>query len=207
MTVQLRDDPYGTIRELQEKLAEALAEIENLGRDCVSGVATRAVFEKHLEGMFRRNRRDDSPIGVILCDIDYFKKVNDTLGHRVGDDVIADVAQAIRSCTRTTDIVARYGSGDEFISMVVQADIPGLAVLSERIRKAVEALDADGSPKVTISVGFALQDERDKTGKDVVERADQALYRAKHLGRNRVESEPLGHEEIRMIEEIDKTRN
>lgn len=199
------ESPYETIGRLERELKEAQAQIETLGRDCVSGLLTRGNFEKHLEGMFRQHRRNDRPLGIIMMDIDHFKAVNDAHGHRVGDEVITQVSSAVRGCTRTTDIVARYG-GEEFVCVLVQTGIAGLAILSERIRRSVEQLEVPGCPKVTISVGFALQDERDGSGWDVVERADKALYQAKHLGRNRVEHETLSNEEIVLVERIDQGR-
>jgi len=123
-----------------------------------------------------------------------------------GDEVIAEVAKVVRGCTRTTDIVARYG-GEEFVCVLVQTDVVGLSVLGERIRRSVEQLEVPDCPKVTISVGFALQNNSDTSGWDIVERADKALYHAKQKGRNRVESEDLGHDEIALIEEIERLRS
>lgn len=199
-------DPYAQIQELKEELTEAQHQIVELSRDCVSGLLTRGSFEKHLLGVFEQNRHDDRPFGIIMVDIDHFKAVNDEHGHRVGDEVIYQVARAIGGCTRTTDIVARYG-GEEFVCLLVQTDLAGLAILSERLRQSVEALAIKGCPRVTISVGFALQNEGDPSGWQVVERADAALYRAKDLGRNRVESETLHQPEITLVEQIDHQRN
>jgi diguanylate cyclase (GGDEF)-like protein len=129
--------------------------------------------------------------------------VNDKYGHRVGDDVIAAVAGAIKSCTRSTDHAARWG-GDEFAVLVGQADLMGLALLSERIRGTVENVTHPGvSFPVTVSVGFALQTEEDTDPKDIVERADIALFSAKEAGRNRVGHSVLGPDELQMIEIID----
>ena len=198
-------DPFKRIEELELQLDAAHEEIAKLGVDCVSGLLTRGGFEKHLEGRFRSNRRNESPMGIIMCDIDLFKEVNDTHGHRVGDDVITRVATTIQACTRTTDIVARYG-GEEFVCILVNADHAGLALLSERIRRMIENISVPGLPKVTVSVGFALQNETDASGWDIVERADKALYGAKANGRNRVEHSTLGDSEVKMICEIERVR-
>ncbi len=195
-------DPHARVRELEEQLTEARAEILELSRDCVSGLLTRTTFEKHLEGMFRQQREGDHPTAIIMCDIDRFKQVNDTHGHRAGDEIINRVASAIRGKARTTDIVARYG-GEEFVCLLVNATLPGVAALSERIRAAVEELRVEGCPQVTISLGFAIQEKSDKSGWEIVERADKALYRAKRLGRNRIEGEALGHDEAVMLGRID----
>jgi diguanylate cyclase (GGDEF)-like protein len=198
-------DPFERIRELETLLARAKEEIATLGRDCISGLLGRRAFEEHLSGMFKHRRRgsDHRALGIIMVDIDHFKNVNDTHGHRVGDEVIAQVARLIQDCSRSTDIVARYG-GEEFVSILVQAGQAGLAIMADRIRRTVEEDRIEGLPRVTVSVGFALQQESDESGWAVVERADKALYRAKHLGRNRVEGEYLTNDEVKMLVEIDQ---
>jgi two-component system chemotaxis family response regulator WspR len=199
-------DPYQRIRELEAALQAAKEEIQQLGRDCVSGLLGRRAFEQHLQGMFQHRRRGtDQNLGIIMCDIDHFKQVNDTYGHRVGDEVIAQVARIIQACTRTTDIAARYG-GEEFVCILVQTSIAGLAVMAERIRRTVEQARVNGLPPVTISVGFALQSETDEDGWALVERADKSLYRAKAQGRNRVEGETLTDYEVKMLTEIERVR-
>ena len=197
-------NPFKEVRELRRKLVAAEAEIAQLARDCVSGLLGRSPFEKRLEGMFGSTRRnDDQPIAIIMCDIDHFKAVNDTHGHRVGDEVINRVATAIQACTRTTDVVARYG-GEEFVCVLVNTDRAGVALLSDRIRSTVERLDEVGLPPVTISVGYALQNTADSSGWDIVKRADKALYRAKNSGRNRVEGEIMGNSEIKLLVRCDR---
>ena len=196
-------NPFKQVRELQRALAAAEAEIAQLARDCVSGLLGRSSFEKHLEGMFTHSRRNAGPIGIVMCDIDNFKRVNDEYGHMIGDAVINRVAACIQGCTRVSDIVARYG-GEEFVCIAVNADRAGIALLSERIRASVEDLKVPGLPQVTVSVGYALQDTLDASGWDIVDRADQALYRAKRAGRNRVEGEIMGNSEIKLLVRCDR---
>ena len=193
------------IKELEMELAVARLEIKELAKDAVSGLVGRNAFETHLDGMFSQHRRDDRPIGILMADIDHFKGVNDGHGHRIGDAVLNRVGLAIKVCTRSSDIVARYG-GDELVCILVNTDQAGLAILAERIRLSVEGAEEEGLPKVTISVGFALQNRTDTSGWSIVERADQALYRAKNGGRNRTEGEVLSHAEVQMLEEIESTR-
>jgi diguanylate cyclase (GGDEF)-like protein len=200
-------DPLLKIQLLQRALEEAHQEIERLGRDCVSGLAVRDTFNRHIEGIFNARRCQESPIGVLMCDIDLFKQVNDTHGHRVGDEVISQVARCIREATRTTDLVARYG-GEEFVVVIANnCKLAGLAILAERIRASVEAMDIEGTPRVTISIGFTTQHSSDKSGWDLVERADKNLYRAKHEGRNRVCHETLEGPELKMIIDIEDALN
>ena len=198
-------DPFKRIQELELLVDAQLEEIAKLGQDCVSGLLTRGGFEKHLMGMFRQNRRHDRPMGIIMCDIDLFKQVNDTHGHRVGDEVINRVATTIQACTRASDIVARYG-GEEFVCILVNTDHAGLALLSERIRRMIEIMQVPDLPDVTLSVGFALQNETDASGWGIVERADKSLYVAKANGRNRVEGDVMGDPEVKLIMEIERHR-
>jgi diguanylate cyclase (GGDEF)-like protein len=201
-------DPIARIAELEEELRLAHDLVDQLRHDCVSGLLGRPTFEELLTASFGQAERakfagDEKYIGVIFIDTDHFKRVNDKYGHRVGDDVIAAVAGAIKSCTRSTDHAARWG-GDEFAVLVGQADLMGLALLSERIRGTVENVTHPGvSFPVTVSVGFALQTDEDTDPKDIVERADVALFSAKEAGRNRVGRPVLGPEELQMIEIID----
>ena len=195
------------IFDLQQALQAAHEEIKVLQRDCVSGLAVRATFEKYIEGVFNARRCHESPIGVIMCDIDHFKEVNDNHGHRAGDEVISQVARCIREATRTTDLVARYG-GEEFVVVIANnCKLAGLAVLAERIRSGVEEMDIEGTPRVTISIGFTTQHSEDTSGWDLVERADKNLYRAKETGRNRVCHETLDGPELQMILDIEEIRD
>lgn len=195
-------NPFTKIRKLERQLTAAQAEILKLSQDCVSGLWGRTTFEERLEAMSGHHRQRDSIMAIIMCDIDHFKVVNDTHGHRIGDQVISRVATTIRGQTRTTDIVARYG-GEEFVCLLTGTSLKGVAILSERIRHAVQGLEHPGCPQVTISVGFALQAEPEESGWSVVERADQSLYRAKGNGRNCVQGENLSYPEIVKITILD----
>lgn len=203
MVNQHEIDPYKRIEQLESDLEEALGEIAHLGQDHVSGLLTRTVFEQQLVGVFGRNRHDDQTSGIVLCDLDHLKGINDKHGHQMGDLAIGLTSKAIQSCVRSTDLVARYG-GDEFIVALAKTDIVRLSILSERIRRAVEVLKLDGGPPLTFSIGFALQNPGDPDALEVIRRADESLYEAKRLGRNRVENDLFGHEEVQIIEEVDR---
>lgn len=198
-------DPYDRIKNLEAELEAAHCEIARLSRDCVSGLAVRATFETHLERAFESRRQGDGAIGVVMVDIDHFKSVNDEHGHRVGDEVIAQVGRCLTAASRSMDLVARYG-GEEFVIVTTDATVCGLTVLAERIRRYVEQMAVPGLPKVTVSVGFTVQREDDKSGWNIVERADHNLYRAKESGRNRVCHETLEGPEIDMVLEIEGAR-
>jgi diguanylate cyclase (GGDEF)-like protein len=183
----------GLVRERTEQLEQALEAVERTSRiDGLTGVANRGYFEERLARAWAVARREGSPLGLILADIDHFKRLNDSRGHQVGDDCLRDVAEALEAVVhRPADLVARYG-GEEFVVLLPQTDAESVRVLAERMRAGVEALalpHAEGGIDgvVTISVGgAACTPEHDVEPRDLLERADRALYAAKNAGRNRI---------------------
>ncbi|MCX7023219.1 MAG: GGDEF domain-containing protein [Spirochaetes bacterium] len=129
------------------------------------------------------------PLSVIMCDIDHFKKFNDTYGHSCGDVVLQHVARLIHGSIRTIDLAARYG-GEEFCVLLPDTDAPYTRLIAERIRKSVcdSVTEYEGLKlQVTISLGVAQYDPpRDISAKSIIDRADKALYRSKQEGRDRV---------------------
>lgn len=164
-------------------------ELEKLARrDPLTGLGNRRRFDESLGAAHRRARRQGLGLAVLMIDIDHFKRLNDTYGHPEGDQRLQSVAAILDGCLqRGDDLLARYG-GEEFIAALPSPDAAHAMALGERVRASVEAA-ALPAPEatVTISVGVAWQapgEEHDP--RDLVERADQALYRAKRAGRNRV---------------------
>ncbi len=163
---------------------------EEASTDPLTGLANRRLFEEFLDEQFRIARRYDRNLSLLVLDIDYFKEVNDRHGHRVGDEVLVRLAEAIRSVIRDADLGVRFG-GDEFAVVLPDTDIEGAAEAGERIRAAIERLKINAgflkSVKVTVSVGgAAVEGGRPASGGLLLESADQALYKAKELGRNLV---------------------
>ena len=142
------------------------------------------LLEKMEESAF-----SERPLSVIMCDIDFFKKFNDTYGHSCGDEVLKGVARLIQNQTRSVDVAARYG-GEEFCMLLPDTDETAAAHIAERIRAGIQGMgfDYDGQKlSVTLSIGVAQYDpNRDLTGKSVIDRADKAMYLAKQGGRNKV---------------------
>lgn len=144
-----------------------------------------------------RAQRHNRPLGVLMLDIDHFKTVNDTYGHQGGDEVLQQFGCLLRQSVRLEDIVARYG-GEEFVILLTDCDIEGSRSIAERIRRACDAAPfrlSDGTAvHRTVSVGltqataedFALPGERASVLEHVIARADEALYKAKEGGRNRI---------------------
>ena len=124
---------------------------------------------------------------MILIDIDFFKKVNDSYGHNVGDSVLIQVSHAILRTLRGIDIVCRWG-GEEFIALLPTASLENASILAQTLRKYIESLDLEIVGNITVSIGVASVREGDEM-KEVVERADKALYLAKNSGRNCVKTQ------------------
>jgi diguanylate cyclase len=143
-------------------------------------------FRERIDLEIERAARYPERFGILILDLDRFKKYNDTYGHLAGNDALQRVARVIREAVRAVDFPARYG-GEEFAVILPQLDAPALAAIAERIRASVEAMPAPaGGAQVTISVGAAMYPD-DGTAADALFRAaDERLYAAKSGGRNRV---------------------
>jgi len=167
------------------KLSALNKELNRLSiTDKLTGLYNRVKTDDMLNGEIHRAQRFGHPFGLILLDIDLFKTVNDTYGHQVGDQVLVDVAQILRTTIRQTDVVGRWG-GEEFIIICPQADESGTFNLAENLReKLAQHVFTSGEHK-TASFGVTAYKPGD-TSKDIVARADAALYQAKQQGRNRV---------------------
>ena len=156
--------------------------------DALTGVASRRVLDDRLQAAFRRACEDGGAMAVILCDLDHFKRINDTYGHEAGDRALVAVAQMLDERRRDEDLLCRYG-GEEFTLLVERSDGPTALQLAERLRLAVDGLRFEaGGHRVplTLSAGVAAFPElHAKTGSELVLLADAALYRAKQAGRNR----------------------
>jgi len=158
-------------------------------RDGLTGLLNRRVFEEVLVREFKASRRYHAPACLILVDVDYFKHVNDLLGHAAGDDVLKAMAMLMQQAVRDTDSVGRYG-GEEFGIVLPHTDLDCAAVLAERLRDQIgrHEFDTDGGRvKITVSMGIAqLPDRTIRAVSDWMAAADAALYDAKGGGRNGV---------------------
>lgn len=174
----------------KKKLQSLLQEMSYL--DGLTGIANRRRFDDFLNHEWNRASRNGKPLAIIMMDIDFFKRYNDSLGHLAGDDALKRVAQVLRSkISRTTDLIARYG-GEEFACILPDTDIKGATLLAEILLQAVCAMkqlhpDSEISPFVTISIGVACCIPQKGEPLSLLGLADKALYRAKTSGGNRVE--------------------
>jgi diguanylate cyclase (GGDEF)-like protein/PAS domain S-box-containing protein len=180
-----------TERKLLEEQLSKLALTDGL-----TGLANRRSFDEALSREWKRTLREGSQISLLLLDIDRFKQFNDTYGHQFGDDCLRAVSIAVRNTVRREiDIVARYG-GEEIAVVLLCTNAAGALTVAETVRKAVvdlqipHAENAEGGFMVTASIGVATAMARDggtmKMPESLLLSADQALYRAKHEGRNRI---------------------
>jgi diguanylate cyclase (GGDEF)-like protein len=176
-------------RQLTEALARANRTLDHLARhDNLTGLLNRTALYEHLEREQARAARYDGDFCVVMIDLDHFKRVNDDYGHLVGDHVLQAVASALSGQLRGNDVLGRYG-GEEFVAMLPETTLSQAKVLIERLRACVAALRPDtaaGPIPVTISMGLAAYRQGDSL-KQLLDRADDALYRAKAAGRNRYE--------------------
>lgn len=166
------------------------ASIEMAVTDSLTGLYNRRFMESQLAPMVENAVNRGKMLSVLALDVDYFKAVNDNHGHAVGDRVLQEVASRFRNNVRNIDLVCRVG-GEEFLIILPDADASVAARVAERIRKAIASKSFNagarmGPLSITISIGIATADSASDTTNDVLKRADQALYRAKREGRNRV---------------------
>ncbi|HVT24749.1 MAG TPA: PleD family two-component system response regulator [Rhizomicrobium sp.] len=158
--------------------------------DQLTGLHNRRYMERHLSNLISNAGKTGRPLAFLIMDIDYFKSVNDTHGHDIGDEVLREFSARIGANVRGLDLACRYG-GEEFVVVMPDTDISFAYMVAERLRRSVETtpFDISRDPKklnITISIGIASSEGEKDTAEALLHRADQALYRAKRDGRNRV---------------------
>jgi len=194
-------DTGASLAGLAQRLKAATAELEKLRAeldlakvqatmDSLTGVANRRGFDETIERMLKEQPAGEAGPSVVLIDLDHFKQINDQYGHVFGDTVLKSVALAIRSCVKGRDLVARYG-GEEFVVLLPGTALAGATALAEQIRATIAGARIRRGARhetvgnITVSLGVASW----KPGEPMdalIDRADQALYRSKREGRNRV---------------------
>ncbi|HEX8478850.1 MAG TPA: diguanylate cyclase [Telluria sp.] len=185
-----------TLRDLTEEKQAQVALEQLATRDGLTGLANRRCFDDTLLAEWTRAMRAGQPLSLLMVDVDHFKAYNDTNGHLGGDECLKRIAESVQSEMRANDLVARYG-GEEFAVILPSQSLKGAAIVAERIRRRVERLQvpsvaahgAAATPmrQVTVSIGAATAlASSEHSPSELVAIADAALYRAKHLGRNRI---------------------
>ncbi|NWF07554.1 diguanylate cyclase [Pseudomonas salomonii] len=176
-----------TVAQRTADLTQANADLLNLAtHDALTGVYNRRRFDEKLAENSLLFQRTGRTFALLLIDADYFKRVNDSYGHAVGDEVLCQLAALIESNTRATDFVARYG-GEEFAVLLPEVEEPDSPeVVAEKIRAAVAAATFAAVGHVTVSIGVSIAESADRDSSALLKRADMQLYQAKGAGRNRV---------------------
>lgn len=200
--IKLRKETKARIKR-ENELLELSAELKKVNKklekialqDGLTGLANRRLFDKTLKKEFKRAKRNDNNLALIMADIDNFKAYNDTYGHQEGDVCLKKVAKVLEdNAKRASDLAARYG-GEEFAIILADTDLNGATKVAEEIRKEILALEiehqnSDTSDYVTLSFGVTcikdIAEINDNLIKKYIERADEALYQAKESGRNKV---------------------
>jgi len=194
--MQRLDKMQQRLHELSQELTASNRQLETIAQqDGLTGIANRRTFDHRAGLQFAHAVRQKEPLSFVMCDVDHFKAYNDKYGHPAGDECLKQVAAALaRASKRATDLVARYG-GEEFALLLPATPSQGaLKVIdnarAELARLALPHVASQTAAVVTFSAGLASYDaERDNRVDELIQRADQALYRAKHLGRNRTEAD------------------
>jgi diguanylate cyclase (GGDEF)-like protein len=183
-----RDELEAKVQDRTSELAEANAKLRELSiRDDLTGLFNRRYLDSSLDAEFIRAIRYKRSFSVLLLDIDCFKGINDSFGHSCGDAVLKKVASLIRGCLRNSDLAARYG-GDEFAVLLPETDKSKAGEIAERLRRLIEGTCFEWNDKsisISSSIGIATSpDDRIADCRDMLDKADKALYRGKAIGKN-----------------------
>ncbi|HEX2966926.1 MAG TPA: sensor domain-containing diguanylate cyclase [Syntrophorhabdaceae bacterium] len=179
---------YITVHDVTEIAVYEKTLIEMNTKDNLTGVFNRKAFDDQLQNEFKRFTRVSRAFSLMMIDIDYFKKVNDTYGHLCGDHVLKAFASQVASKIRSTDMLARYG-GEEFLCLLPETDLENAFHLAEMLRSSIEETDFafnDINVRITVSVGVTTMCVGIDSSEVLFKKADEALYEAKRTGRNRV---------------------
>lgn len=177
------------LRQKNRQLSELLAQVEALAiLDPLTGLYNRRQLDVVLEAEWKKSQRYHHPISCLMVDIDFFKAVNDTYGHRAGDLVLIEIANILRKNIRDVDTVARWG-GEEFVVVLPCSDKDQGLIVAQRILNKVSTHEFEQFPgrRITVSIGLSHSSPSLNSKEEFVEASDKALYEAKRKGRNRIE--------------------
>ncbi len=177
------------LRQKNQELAEANAAITKLMRtDALTGLANRRYFLEQLKIIMSSAQRHQTPLSMIMADLDHFKIINDTYGHAGGDQVLKEFGGLLKKCSRREDLAARFG-GEEFTMALPMTGLSRARILAERIRSRLQEMEC-GQIRCKVTGSFGISQFRPgDTAESLIERADRALYQAKAAGRNQVMAE------------------
>ena len=173
-----------------EDLLQAQAEVAKANLDPLTGLPNRGIFHNKLETLCKSVQKDHKKLALLFIDLDYFKQVNDTYGHGVGDQVLKFLSQALKDNIRTSDYIARYG-GEEFVIVLPQTNVEKTIQIAENLRKIINSLrfevrNNSQTLKITCSFGISTFTHKNSNSTEVFNAADKALYQAKESGRDAI---------------------
>ena len=180
-------------KQFSDYLSNRIEEnVEMAITDALTGLYNRHYMERHMTTLLREAKEKQKPLAILISDIDYFKSINDTYGHDIGDKVLREFADRLLKKSRGMDLICRYG-GEEFIVIMPDTDLAKAHSVAERLRKSVADssfyINNDLKIDITMSIGIAILENEVETSQTILSKADKALYKAKKDGRNRVVSE------------------
>ncbi len=177
------------LRQKNRQLSELLAKVEALAiTDSVTGLYNRRQLETVLEAEWKKAKRYNQPVSCLLIDIDFFKAINDTYGHKAGDLALVEIANVLRNSVRDVDTVGRWG-GEEFMAILPFSNKDQGLIVAQRILEKVSFHEFSQLPDkhITVSIGLSCSNPSLNTKDEFIEASDRALYEAKRNGRNRIE--------------------
>jgi len=181
---------YFESKELKQAMLKGLGllntQINQLKQDAATDPLTGAFNRRSLQLLLKQLEQKNIPFSVLAIDIDHFKKVNDTFGHAAGDKALIELTQIMRQISRTEDLIARTG-GEEFLLILPNTSSISAQTIAERLRKLVAQTQLDPIGSIQVSIGIATLSANNNSSDEVLNQADEALYQAKRLGRNRCE--------------------
>lgn len=188
---QERDKLYQELVSARENLEQKTEELTRLTRlDPLTSLLNRRALNTDLTKIITLMKRKYVPVCVVLIDIDFFKSINDNFGHEYGDEVLLTLASTLSNVVRESDLVARWG-GEEFLVALYNTNLQDAQCYCNRIHEAAQKITLPNSKNLTVSIGVAVIEPRDLEDKDVIakkiNKADNALYKAKHNGRNQTQ--------------------
>jgi polar amino acid transport system substrate-binding protein len=173
------------LNEAQKEIELKNEELQKLATtDKLTEVFNRAKLDEILQSEINRSERFNYTFGIAFLDIDFFKKINDTYGHQIGDKVLIGIADILKANTRITDSIGRWG-GEEFLIICPESSETGIKELSENLRRYIQNHNFLEKEQITVSFGISIYESND-TIDSILKRADDALYDAKNSGRNKV---------------------
>ena len=172
---------YNKNLELQ-KMNEELKRLSST--DQLTKLFNRRKMHEELDKEYKRASRYKNPFSIIMFDIDFFKKINDTFGHQAGDAVLSELSHLVKKIIRATDVASRWG-GEEFLILCPETNLNQASILAEKIRSNVENYNFPVDKTVTVSIGVS-EFRKDSSIENIIEQADERLYKAKNSGRNKV---------------------